>query len=112
MIDVGFAELHGSIFVNGKNLTTKLDTHHNKALVMKYDAEEKELLVTWNGVTSHIPSTNIMHYIPGPAVDRKITQSSAPVTFNAPVRAQVESPMSHVHAGPGHGQTGLAGKIK
>lgn len=106
MIEVGFAELHDTIFVGGHNLTNKLDTRAKAGLKLEYDKKEKELIVTWNKVTSHVPSTNIKHYIPGPAADRRIVQSAHPMVASVSGTAQVETPMSHVHAGHGHGKTG------
>lgn len=106
MIEVGFAELHEGIFVGGKNLTAKLDCKQNSALSLVYDEKEKELLVTWNAVTAHVPFTNIKSYIPGETPDRKVAQKASPMVANVSSTAQVETPMSHVHAGFGHGQTG------
>lgn len=106
MIEVGFAELHDGIFVGGKNLTAKLDANLNKGLKMIYDKDEKELQVTWNKVTAYVPFTNIKSYIPGAAKDRKIKQAASPMVATISHTAQVESPVSHVHAGFGHGKTG------
>ncbi len=123
-VDVGFAQLHGDLFLNGKNLTKggvhhNLDTHNNPNLKMVYDTVEKELLVTWNNVTAHVPSTNVASYIPGPAADRKVMQTASPQVSNIAgaqidtpsttvqnprPTAQVSTPQSHVHAGLGHGQ--------
>lgn len=105
MIEVGFAELHNSLFLGGKNLGVKLDCHRHRDLKMLYDRVEKELVVTWAGKTGFIPSANVAYYIPGAAQDRKIEQAASPMVLNVS-GAQVESPMGHVHAGPGHGKTG------
>ncbi len=112
MIEVGFCELHDGIFVGGKNLTAKLDTQRTAGLKMLYDKKEKELLVTWNGVESHVVSTNIKHYIPGPAADRKILQTASPQISNIASTAQVETPFGHVHAGPGAGKSGVSKGVK
>lgn len=124
-IEVGFCELHDGIFVGGRNLTNKLDPGRYPELKLKYDRLDKELEVTWNGVTSYVPSTNIKNYIPGKPRDRKIVQMGPPQVANVSataqvatpatgilpkVTAQVETPMSHVHAGAGHGKTGQKGK--
>lgn len=115
-IDVGYAQLHNDLFLNGRNLTKgsglhTLDTNQTQGLSMSYDLTEKELLVTYNGVTAHVPSTNVSCYIPGPSKDRKLKQASAPqvASINS---AQVGTPQSHVHAGLGHGQTGLSGNVR
>ncbi len=105
MVEVGFAELHNELFLNGKNFSKKLDTHKRPDLSLVYDKEEKELLVTWNKKVAHVPSTNVAYYIPGVAEDRKVDQPSHPMVAGIS-GAQVETPMSHVHAGHGHGKTG------
>lgn len=105
MIEVGFAELHGSIFVGGKNLSDKLDSHRYPELVMFYDKLEKELIVTWNKVTANIPSTNIKSYIPGKPANRRVVQMASPQIASIQ-SAQVETPFGHVHQGPGAGKTG------
>ncbi len=124
MVKVGFAQLHGDLFVNGRALAKGgvhhiLDPQHIAGLSMVYDTVEKELIVTYNGVTAHVPSTNVASYIPGTAPDRKIIQTTSPQVANighAQVETpstrvqnpqpQVETPMSHVHKGKGHGKTG------
>ncbi len=73
---------------------------------MTYDKREKELRVTWKGVTGFVPSTNVAMYVPGEAADRKVMQTAHPMVGNLSTSAQVGTPMSHVHAGPGHGKTG------
>ncbi len=104
--EVGFAMLHTPLFLGGKNLSEKLDKFHRKELEMVYDKKEMELVVTWNKKTARIPSTNVAYYIPGEPVDRKVDQITHPMVAGALVNAQVETPMSHVHAGPGKGKTG------
>lgn len=110
MIEVGFAELHKPVFVGGKNLTARLDTNQYKELKLFYDKKEKELVVTWNNVVGRIPSTNIACYIEGKAPDRLQHQVASPQVAGVAFTAQVETPMSHVHAGHGHGKTGVAKK--
>lgn len=105
MIDVGFAELHNALFLGGKNHGVRLDKHRHPTLKMSYDQEEKELIVEWQGHKGHIPSTNVAYYVPGAGFDRGHTQVAAPQVANISA-AQYETPMSHVHAGPGKGKTG------
>lgn len=105
VVEVGFAELHNPLFLGGKNLGVKLDCHRHSGLKMSYDKAEKELIVSWGGKTGFIPSANVAYYVPGKADDRKIEQVASPMVLNV-TGAQVESPMGHVHAGPGHGKTG------
>ena len=71
---------------------------------MEYDKAQKELIVTWNGKTSYIPSTNVASYMIGDGEDRRIVQQAHPMVSGIG-SAQVETPMSHVHAGPGKGRT-------
>jgi len=106
MIEVGFAELHNALFLGGKNHGLKLDSHRHPDLKMVYDKEEKELLVTWGGKLAHIPSTNVAYYHPGKPEDRKVVQMGSTMVAGISGSAQVETPMSHVHAGHGHGKTG------
>lgn len=107
MIEVGFAELHNPLFLGGKNFGLKLDSHRHPELKIVYDKAEKELLVTWLGKTAFIPSANVAYYVPGKADDRKIVQVAAPQVAHVG-SAQVETPMSHVHRGEGHGKTGVS----
>lgn len=106
MIEVGFADLHKPLFVGGKNHGERLDCGRFPDLKMVYFPELKELHVTWGGTTTHVPSTNIANYTPGPAKNRRVVQSAAPQVAGVAFTAQVETPMSHVHAGHGHGKTG------
>lgn len=110
MIEVGFAELHNALFLGGKNFGLRLDTHHRADLKLEYDLKEKELIVTWAKKVAHIPSTNVAYYIPGTPEDRKVVQVAHPMVAGIAAGAQVESPMSHVHAGPGAGKTGAKKK--
>lgn len=104
-IDVGFAELHNALFLGGKNHGLKLDPHRYPDLKLIYDRGEKELLVTWKGHTAIVPSSNISSMTSGKPLDRKVAQVAHPMVASIS-SAQVETPMSHVHAGHGHGKTG------
>lgn len=106
MIDVKFAELHNPLFLNGKNFGVKLDPHRYREITLVYDKEDKELLVTWNKTTAHVPSPNVAYYIPGIVEDPKVVQISHPEILNISHTAQVETPYGHVHAGPGKGKVG------
>lgn len=106
IVDVGFAELHNALFLGGKNFGLKMDPHRHGGLSLQYDTVEKELLVGWNKYKAHVPSANVAYYIPGAPQDRKIVQMGHPEVLGTSGTAQVETPMSHVHAGVGHGKTG------
>ncbi len=92
-IDLEFAELHGPLFLAGTNLQMKLDPHKRTGLKLVYDRAEKELLVTFNGKTAIIPSSNIVSMTPG-AVKEPVV-AVAPPSGKA-VKAQASSPQSHV----------------
>lgn len=113
LVSIAFAELHNALFLGGKNFGLRLDPYKFKDLKMEYDLKEKELRVTWlaSNKTAHIPHSNVAYYIPGPPFDRKIDQIAPPQVAHIG-SAQVETPMSHVHAGEGHGKTGLGGRVK
>lgn len=109
-INLKFAELHNSLFLGGKNFGLKLDPGKLSGLKLVYDRPEKELLVYWGDHVGIIPSSNIAAMVEGlPEV--KVPQHSHPMVASV-AGAQVETPMSHVHAGHGHGKTGIGGKIK
>ena len=110
LIELKFVELHNVLFLAGTNLQTKLDPGKRHGLQLFYDRAEKELHVHWNGTVGLIPSSNIAMMEPGkPEV--KAQQVTHPMVAGLQ-GAQVETPMSHVHAGYGHGKTGLGGKVK
>lgn len=102
-VEIGFAELHNALFLGGKNHGLKLDPHRYPTLKLVYDRAEKELIVSWNQETAIIPSSNVASMTVGKPKDRKVIQSASPQIAEIGT-AQVETPMSHVHAGPGKGR--------
>lgn len=109
IIPVKYAEMHNAIFVGRKSLGPKLDPMKLTGLELKYDMEQKELLVTWNNETMHF--LNPLGYVPGQIPVRPVAELGKP--HAAPVKpftAQVHGPQAHVHAGPGAGKTGIASK--
>jgi hypothetical protein len=106
MKEVGYAKLHDDLFLNGKNFGKGLDAKRHGGIKLVYDSDEKELLVTWMGKTAHVPSQNVASYCVGEAEDRKVNQVASPMVAGVSGSAQVGTPMSHVHAGPGAGKTG------
>lgn len=72
---------------------------------MFLDNDEDRLIVWWKGYKRKIPMTNVASYNDEAPVDRKIVQTASPQVAGI-TSAQVETPMSHVHAGPGHGKKG------
>lgn len=109
-IQLKYVELHNPLFLAGTNLQTKLDPGKRGGLQLFYDRTEKELLVHWQGAVGIIPSSNVACMVEGlPEVH--VPQHTHPIVAGLQ-GAQVETPMSHVHAGFGHGKTGLGGKVK
>lgn len=109
-IPIKFAEIKTPLFLGNKNHKTKLDPGRIAGLSMEYDRAEKELLVTWNAETAIIPSGDIASMVEG-IPTMKAVQHTHPIVAGI-ASAQVETPMSHVHAGHGHGKSGLGGKVK
>ncbi len=67
---IRFAELHAPLFSRaegqhgtGTNLGMKLDPHARPGLKIEYDEETNHLYVTFNGITSRIPETNVVAMI-------------------------------------------------
>ncbi len=111
-IDLDFAELHAPLFFGNKSFGTKLYQKQHAGIKLVYDRAEKELIVEWNGVSTIVPVGNVANMVakPAAAVEAKFpteVKPAAPMPELARTRtAQVSSPQGHVHAGPGHGQTG------
>lgn len=114
MIDCYKAELHSVINIGGKNMKLKIDTRHRAdpgpACKLQWDKENRELLITWNGETAHMPEPAVNGYFP---VEGNEQHSGKAATLNAhptqvagaAIRAQVTTPQAHVFAGPGAGKT-------
>ena len=110
-----WAELHSPIFLAGTNLSQKLDPKKRTGLKMEFDETKRHLYVTWNGMTGRVPEASVLHMIEKyDAADEfinEIVAAEKAIPFD-PGAAQVDSPTSHVFAGPGKGQTGRGGKVK
>ncbi len=108
-INLKFAELHTSLFLNGKNFGLKLDPCGSpdkfNGIKLIYDREFKELHVVWGKETAIIPSSNVVSMTEGTVTPPKVVNVSSPQIAGIS-RAQVETPMGHVHMGEGHGKTG------
>jgi hypothetical protein len=96
---VKFAELHSPLFLGGTNLQLKLDPTRRTGITMQYDRTEKELLVTWNNETAIVPVSNVASMVLG-----EVKAKGAPVPPPAAIKAQVDSPQSHVFGGEGKGK--------
>lgn len=134
LLKIKRAHLHNTIFVGGRNLSTRLDAKPD--LEIEYDRTHKELHVTYQKETMIVPNTNISGMVSFPVEDEltkedtvklnKVLDGYEPVYLpqddvayvNAnrkmaglpplPIKttAQVSSPQEHVFKGPGNGKTG------
>lgn len=102
-IPVKFAELHATLFHGGKNHGLKLFS--KDGLSLEYDTEEKQLLVTYKGDTTFLPSTSVHNYTPMPEGLEAELAVVAPDPFvpKAKIKAQVSGPHDHVFQGEGAG---------
>lgn len=104
MIDVKYCELHKPIFVGGTNLGEKLDTSKRTGLALHLDDNKQILSVGWNGETAYIPQPNLAMWIEGKFDGPRGKVQQFANAHGKPIRtAQVETPQSHVFAGPGSG---------
>lgn len=106
---IDWAELHAPLFLNGTNLGQKLDHKTKGGVSMEYDEDKRHLFVTYGDKTARVPETSVLTMVEAPVnIDKPARPDLYPSHRPAfdPNAAQVETPMSHVHAGPGHGQTG------
>jgi hypothetical protein len=111
-IDLKFAELHAPLFLAGTNLQLKLDPTRRTGLKLVYDRAEKELLVTWQNQLAIVPVGNVASMTPAGVEVAKPEPMVVVEKARPRVTAQVSTPQSHVHAGPGHGDTGQGkGKV-
>ncbi len=105
-----WAELHAPLFLAGANLGQKLDHKTKGGVAMEYCEDRHHLYITYNGFTARVPETSVLSMIEGPAsiaeVSEKLSKAMERAMAFDPNAAQVESPQSHVFAGPGGGQTG------
>lgn len=115
LIDLKEAKLHDALFLAGTNLQQKLEPSLRKGLVLQYNRKEKELLVTYKDETAILPTTNVASMTPRNPEDAFTVPSRVRLAEPSPLiqqgivpkfSAQVDTPMSHVFAGPGAGKTG------
>jgi hypothetical protein len=100
MTDVKYAELHSPIFLAGTNLGAKLDPSKRNGLSLHFDEDKKRLKVTWMNESGWVPEPNCAMWIEGKAEPR----GGIPIAHKGLPTAQVDSPQSHVFAGPGSGK--------
>lgn len=111
---IDWCELHAPLFLSGANLGSKLDPTRRQGLVMEYCEVRQHLYVSYNGKTARVPETSVLSMVEAgetlaekkladenEACERRFLEASA-----KKFEAQVSTPQSHVHAGPGAGTTG------
>lgn len=103
-IDLAFAELHNPLFFNAKNFGTKLDPARFGGITLIYDDDTQMLEMTWNKKVAWVPMSNIASMTPGVYEPRKEVNIHHTQVAGMG-HAQVSTPFSHVHAGPGKGKT-------
>ncbi len=109
---IEWAELHAPLFLAGTNLGLKLDPTKRGGLTLDYCEEKRHLYASFGGKTARIPETSVLSMVEAPLLT-KAEVAHIVAHQNNPLAqipgldsAQVSTPMSHVHAGPGAGQTG------
>lgn len=114
-IPLSFAELHTPLFLAGKNFGVKLDHKKHPGITLDYDTDRDWLTVGWKHQGDHeawVPLPNVVSMTPSGAPAKTPTEQLAKAIAPSPdmargkLSAQVETPQSHVHAGPGAGVTG------
>ncbi len=109
---IEWAELHAPLFLAGTNLGLKLDAGPKatrQGLTLEYDEDKRHLYASYNGKVARIPETSVLSMVEGTTRVHEVFREG-PALASAQIAgidaAQVSSPMHHVHAGAGHGQTG------
>jgi hypothetical protein len=103
--------LHGPMLLGGKNFAEKLDPEKFPGLLLTYDSETELATATYNKERAVFSIHGSISHVVFDEVQVKSIPSSAPPLPKAPVEAQVDTPQSHVFAGPGKGQTGQSKAI-
>ncbi len=107
---VKFLMLHSPVFISGthgnqgKSLGTQLNAAKVPGIKIEYSASEDKLYVSIGSDEITMPTTSAVYWISGAA--EGIAQAVTPIAKPIIPSAQVETPQSHVHAGPGQGKTG------
>lgn len=118
LVDIGFCHFHGPVFFARKNFKEKIDVRSDKgpdgsALSMRYDRDEKEMILRCGDHEAFVPSSNIVSFVPLHAAKKiPLIQPTSNVSANPSINAQVSGPHDHVFAGLGSGQTGVGQKVK
>lgn len=105
-VKVRLAKTHAPIFVgtkngtSGKNLKDTLIS--GGGLGLEYDTDQQELLVTWEGVTTHVVGSTVISYEPAIAGVVELPKQTIEHKSSR-VSAQVSGPHDHVFQGEGKG---------
>ena len=105
-LEVKFALLKDPLFFEGVNWGQRLDPQKSSKhaeMQLYYDRAEKELHVVYGNETMIIPSSSFIGVVLG-KVTTKAPHLTHPIVSGIN-KAQVESPMAHVHEGLGKGKT-------
>lgn len=110
-VPVELAYLNGPHFhVTGKsgiNMKDRLDTRDKSlaGLKLEWDPATKELAITYMGRTGYVVSSNVRAYFPfAESPVAEVKPLPKPEASGKVITAQVETPQSHVFAGPGGGK--------
>lgn len=110
---IKFAKFHTPLFLAGTNLGEKVDLKHRHDVSMAWDTQERFLIIWLKDECTELPEANIAQMIPSimrilPDFLKRDVPPLKPVppVVHKAVSAQVETPHSHVFAGPGGGKTG------
>lgn len=116
MLKIKAVETHTPVFLNGKNLGTKLDSKNPglSNMILSYDEDTKRVWVEWNGAACFLTETGIHTLHPHPKdlkgfgyklQNELITPNSKPFAAtpqvsNVSQTAQIETPMQRVQQPP------------
>lgn len=110
MIDLTFVHLHSPLFFAKRNWGEKLTPNSSKGkLQMRYDREQKEVLLKCDGHQTIIPTSNVVSMDPAPAGIEDFAEAMTAPAVNPMVnppkgkpgpkpKAQVSGPHDHVFA--------------
>jgi hypothetical protein len=110
MIELEFLELHGPFFIAGTNLSAKLipglGPGKRTDIKLFYDRKHREVYVHFKNKIAIIPRENVACMVEKTDSDlAKEPEKEIPFEMpTTPIKAQYETPMSHVFSGPGGGK--------
>jgi hypothetical protein len=105
LIELNFAETHSPIFMNGKNLGTKLFPEKTTGLKLWFNEDKDRLEIEYNKVMACTPSSSVLTWIPQnpkdighnhPEIKKRASTHIAHPQTAAIEEAQVEDPTGRV----------------